>query len=112
MNRRLWRLVGSLFAGGTEQIKSLKGRKVRTRVALQSVNVYDPIDGKTQTIDLNAMTVGFVANPHPTQDAVLIAFADNRASQLTSLDDLLKQGGFNVVSVNKLTFKEQFEIED
>ena len=106
----IWKKASAVFLGGTEQIKQLKGRKVRTIVALE-MPVYDPIHEKPQVLALAAGVVGLVANPHPTRFDFLIAFPSKTSTNLTTIEALMKAGDFKVVIVNEPTFKQQFEIE-
>lgn len=107
----LWKPTAAVFFGGTEQMKALTGRKVRTRVPLQNIAVYDPIHGKQETFSLRQGAVGLIANPHPVRFDFLIAFPVNGGQQVTSLDQLSRSGAFKVLVINEPTFKMQFEIE-
>jgi len=104
-------LAGASFVGGTEQVRRLQGRKVRTRTALHAANVYDPISNKSATAHVGANSIGIIANPHPTQNALLIAFPTNPSTPISTLDDMMKRGNFTVIVVNQPTFRQQFEIE-
>jgi len=92
-------------------MKALVGRKVRARVPLQSVAVYDPVQGKQETFNLRQGAVGLIANPHPVRFDFLIAFPVNVGQPVTSLDQLARSGAFKVLVINEPTFKMQFEIE-
>lgn len=106
----IWKRASSVFLGGTEQMKQLKGRKVKTRMALR-MPVYDPIQNKVESLDLAAGTVGLVANPHPTLFQFLIAVPTKPGANLTTLDSLMRNADVKVVIVNEPTFKQQFDIE-
>jgi len=106
----IWKNASSVFLGGTEQIKQLKGRRVRPRTALR-VGVYDPIHNSNESIELAAGRVGLIAHPHPTLFHFLIVFPTKLNSAITTLDNLGRSGDFKVVIVNEPTFKHQFEIE-
>jgi len=106
----IWKNASSVFLGGTEQIKQLKGRRVRARTALQ-LKVYDPIHNSDESMHLAPGTIGLVANPHPTRFDFLIVFPTKPGPAPTSLDSLTRGGDFKVLMVNEPTFKLQFEIE-
>ena len=106
-----WKPASSLFLGGTEQIKALKGRKVRPQMALQGALVYDPIHNRDDRFTVHAGMIGFVANPHPSRADLLIAFSMTPSSNAGSLDALVRTGTFKVVVVNEPTFKFHFEVE-
>jgi hypothetical protein len=106
-----WKLASSVFFGGTGQIQAIKGRRVRARVPLSNFNVYDPINPRTETFSVRAGAIGLIANPHPNRPELLIAFPLNPALAPTTLDNLMRTGGFKVVMVNEPTFRLQFEIE-
>ena len=104
-----WKPASAVFLGGTQQIKSLVGARVRTRMHLLSFPLFDPINNAPLTTDLPVGAVGFVANPHPS--GLLIAFPSHPGIPPTSLTELQRGGGFKVVIVNEPTFKQQFEVE-
>lgn len=106
----IWKIASSVFMGGTEQIRQLKGRRVRTRTALR-LPMYDPIHNRDESISLAAGTVGLVTNPHPTLFQFLIAFPTKAGNELTTLDRLARNGDVKVVIVNEPTFKQQFDVE-
>ena len=108
-----WRHADTLFIGGSEQVKALTGRRVRARCALLGANVYDPDNGPSKKIDVAMWSSGFVANPHPTRADVLIALPrpHTPGAQATTLEELTRRGGFDVIFVNYRTFREQFDIE-
>ena len=106
-----WKPAASVFFGGTNQIQAIKGKKVRTRVPLLNIRVYDPNNSRIETFSLNKGAIGLVANPHPNHPELLIAFPLNSVLEPTTLDNLMKSGQFKVIIVNEPTFKMQFEIE-
>ena len=107
----IWKKASAVFAGGTEQMKKIKGRRVRARVNLE-IALFDPINGKQATTKLNTGDIGIVSNPHPTKFDFLLAFPNKGTAVVTSLESLMRSGDFRVVVVNEPTFKAQFEIED
>ena len=104
-----WKPASSVFLGGTQQIKSLVGTRVRTRMPLLSCALFDPIHGTQETIDLPRGSMGYVANPHGQW--LLIAFPSPPAVLPSSLAELQRLGSFKVVMVNEPTFKLQFDVE-
>lgn len=108
----LWRHADTLFIGGSEQVKALTGRKVRARTALLRCNLFDPVVAQPAFINVAALAVGFVANPHPELAALLIALPkpNSAAARAATLDELTRTGGFDVIIVNYPTFRQQFDI--
>jgi hypothetical protein len=105
-----WRPASVVFLGGTQEGLALKGRKVRNRVALLSSALYDPINHSNQTRDVQANSVGFLANAIGEQ--LLIAYPKQSGVQPTTLDALTRSNVFFVITVNWPTFRLQFEIEE
>lgn len=106
----IWKSASAVFTGGTEQIKKLKGRRIRAKVNLDLI-LYDPINGKQATTKLSAGDIGLVSNHHPTTFDFLLAFPSAANTTITTLDALMRTGKFKVVVVNEPTFKVQFEVE-
>lgn len=106
----IWKNAAAVFTGGTEQIKQLKGRRVRCKAQIQ-LNLYDPINNKQETAVIAAGSIGIVSNHHPTQFCLLIAFDMRPSASVTTLESIMRGGRFNVFMVNDPTFKMQFEIE-
>jgi hypothetical protein len=107
-----WIPVGWDFDGSTEGIRRLRGKRVRTKGALHGAVVYDPVNtGQQQNFDVAAHTVGFVANPHPNMQDLLIAVPTAPNTLANSLDSLARSNAFKVVVVNAPTFRLQFEFE-
>jgi hypothetical protein len=104
-----WKPASAVFPGGTQAIKALVGARVRNRVPLGSVPLFDPIHNTHATIGLSAGTVGFIANPVGAN--LLIAIPSLPGPAPTSLAQLQRTGQFRVVTVNEPTFKHQFEVE-
>jgi hypothetical protein len=104
-----WKPASAVFMGGTQQIKSLVGARVRTRTHLLSCPLFDPIQNTPGTTDIPVGAVGFVANPHG--ESLLIAFPSHPGTLPRSLTELQRGGRFKVVVVNEPTFKQQFEVE-
>jgi len=104
-----WKPASGVFLGGTQQIKSLVGARVRTRTHLLSFPLFDPIQNAPATTDIPVGTVGFVANPQG--DSLLIAFPSQPGHVPRSLTELQRGGRFKVVIVNEPTFKQQFDVE-
>lgn len=107
----IWKKASAVFMGGTEQVKKLKGKRIRARVNLELI-VYDPINGKHATAALAPGEIGLVSNHHPTTFDFLLAFPRSTGMPVTNLDALIRTGNFKVVMVNEPTFKAQFEIEE
>jgi hypothetical protein len=106
-----WIPVGWDFDGSTEAIRRLKGKKVRNKAALLGAVVFDPIrSAHQQNHDLPAGSIGFVANPHPNLQDLLIAVPTS-SQPASSLDALSRSQGFKVLVVNAPTFRLQFEFE-
>ncbi len=106
-----WKPASTIFHGGTDQMKALKGRRVRTRTPIHGILVYDPINGRHESFDLHLGAIGLVANPHPTRHEFLVAFSLSAGQPVTTLDQLAKSGAMKVVVVNEPTFRMQFDIE-
>lgn len=108
-----WQPASSVFSGGTQEIKALLGRRVRTTASISGLLVYDPnpAQKKHETFDLSHGRVGFVGHSSPQRHDLLVAFPINRSSNPPSLEALSRSGSFKVVVVNAPTFKHKFEIE-
>jgi hypothetical protein len=104
-----WKPVAAVFHGGTQQLTALKGKRVRTKSALLSARVYDPVHHSQTTTSIALGSIGFVANP--LEDNILIAFAKQPSAQYASLEALSRGNAFIVIVVNAPTFKAQFDIE-
>lgn len=106
-----WKPASTVFLGGTEQIKTLIGARVRTRTHLGSCALFDPIRNTQGTTDLPIGSVGFVTNSRGPN--LLIAFPVHPGAMPSSLASLQRGGitSFKVVIVNEPTFKLQFEVE-
>ena len=48
MQTTTWRPVSTIFFGGTQAALALKGRRVRTAVAMTRFPLYDPINPRNQ----------------------------------------------------------------
>ena len=106
---KTWKLASATFQGGTQEIGALIGKKVRLRVNLFSVLIYDAIANTRETTDLQRGAIGFVTNPKGAD--LLIAYSTKPITNAPSLNALKNSGAFFVVLVNSATFKAQFEIE-
>lgn len=106
----IWKNAATVFTGGTEQIQLLKGRRVRCKTRLQ-LNLYDPINNKQETAIIAPSSIGIIANHHPTQFCLLIAFDMRPSSTAITLEAIMRGGNFKVFMVNDPTFKMQFEVE-
>ena len=108
----VWKNASGIFHGGTQQIKSFSGRRVKVRTNLSSVRLFDPIGHTQKNINLKFGTIGFISKPHPQfLDELLIAFPNTSNKVFQNLNSLIKNGNFFVVQVNSPTFKQQFDIE-
>jgi hypothetical protein len=107
----IWKPAAVVFVGGHEAVKALKSQKVRTRSPLSGVLLYDPIHHTQKTTDLSSGATGFVTNPHPTLPFILMAFPEPSSVAPASLEALMRQPRFFVVSVGWETFKARFDIE-
>ena len=106
----IWKNAVTVFSGGTEQIKQLKGRRVRCKAPIQ-LNLYDPINNKQESAAIAPGSIGIVSNHHPTQFYLLIAFDMRPSATVTTLENMMRGGNFRVFMVNEPTFKFQFEVE-
>ena len=104
-----WKPAFSVFQGGTQQIKELKGKRVRAKVALSSIRIYDPIHHQQTTADLEEGSVGFVTAPQGAD--LLVAFPEEPNSSPQVLEALVRSGRFFVVQINGPTFKQRFDVE-
>lgn len=104
-----WKLAGVVFNGGTEQVKALVGKRVRTNSNLLSARIYDPINNQQRTTDMSKGSVGFVANPLGAD--LLLAFPLQGGAAAGSLDALVRNGSFRVIVVNTPTFRTRFDVE-
>lgn len=104
-----WKAASTFFLGGTQQINSLKGKRVRSTSVLTSARVYDPIHNRPDTATIERGAIGFVSNP--LDNELLIAYPKQEHAQVVSLDALMRNCMFFVVVVNGPTFKDKFEIE-
>lgn len=105
-----WQPASAVFLGGTQQIKAMIGARVRNRVHLGSVPLFDPIHHTQATTELLPGTQGFVANPSGAN--LLVAFSPLPGRpRFDSLAQLQRTGSFKVAVINEPTFKQQFEVE-
>ena len=107
-----WKIASLVFSHGTEQIRALKGQRVRARAPLQGMPVFEPYPtGRSrQPFDVRLGAVGFVANAHPQRPELLLAFPDNPSATPADLETLTRSGSFKVVVVNQPTFRLQFDV--
>jgi hypothetical protein len=108
-NMKIWKAASAFFQGGTQQINSLKGKRVRSTSVLTSARVYDPIYNRPDTATIDRGAIGFVSNPLGNE--LLIAYPKQEHAQIVSLDALMRNCMFFVVVVNGPTFKDKFEVE-
>jgi hypothetical protein len=106
----VWRSAASVYQGGTEQIRRLRGKRVRALVPLQ-LRGFDPVNDRQWHEPIGRGMVGIITNPHPNLADLLIAFDKRPGATITSLDQLLRSGSFTVIVVNDPTFKLKFEVE-
>ena len=107
----IWKVASAVFTGGTEQIKQLKGRRVRTKRQLE-LNAYDPIHNRQETVTIRPGSIGILSNHHPSQlSMLLIAFDQRPNAIITTLESMTRGNAFKVIVVNEPTFKMQFEVE-
>ncbi len=104
-----WKPASAVFHGGTQQLLSLRGHRVRTRVPLLQMPINGAARGSPQTLDVPVGSVGLLANP--LGEDILIAFPALHGAPLTTLDALMRSTAFNVVRINWPTFRAQFEVE-
>jgi hypothetical protein len=81
---KTWRAASAFFQGGTQQINSLKGKRVRSTSVLTSARVYDPIHNRPDTATIERGAIGFVSNPLGNE--LLIAYPKQEHAQIVSLD--------------------------
>ena len=105
----LWKPASTVFAGGTEAVRALKGRRVETVHRMQP-NLFEgehrPM-GAPVTIE--ARRIGFVANPF--RDGLIIAFPEGPPVPGQTLDQLARRGRFTSVFVSYATFRSFFRVE-
>jgi hypothetical protein len=104
----MWKPAATVFPGGSQQVTALRGRRVRNRVPLLRAAIHDPIHHHQTTIDVRAYSIGFVASP--VNDQVLIAYSKSDAP-MTTIENLMRTGAFDVIRVNWVTFRLQFDID-
>jgi hypothetical protein len=109
----IWKPASAVYQGGTQQIKSLYGKRVRLRlgVSLFDQPVRDVGQIGESRITIPPSTLGFVAHPNPDRDGLLIAFSKPFNKPVMTIDALMKSNQFLVIPVNSITFKMQFEVE-
>lgn len=108
----IWKKASGIFHGGTQQIKSLRGKRVKVATNMESINIYDAISHIPKTTNLKAGTIGFISHHHPVNMGdLLIAIPKSTNKVVRDLDSLTRSGNFIVVQINSPTFKQQFEIE-
>ncbi|MCM5679571.1 hypothetical protein M8A51_08500 [Schlegelella sp. S2-27] len=107
----IWKPAVSVFRGGTEEIRRLYGSRVRARISLRGIAVYNPAATRPQTCDIEQGAVGFVTHPHPHRFDFLLAFPSDQGRLPRDIQALSRLASFKVVEVNEPTFKQQFEIE-
>lgn len=107
-----WVPAGAEFAGGSDAIRKLKGRRVKAMKALSGLNVYEG-EGTpySRTFDVPPGRVGVIAYPHPNFRELLIAFPKNASVRPTSLEQLTKMRDCVVVACNQPTFLSAFFVE-
>jgi len=89
------------------------GHRVKLKVALLSVQLYDPIHKKDTTVSLSQGAIGFLAGPMPgtTAPLLLVAFPNSLADDGMTFERLQRKQDFKVVVVSESTFVHQFEIQ-
>lgn len=108
---KIWKKASAVFIGGTENIKSLNGIRVKVTTDIRS-NIYDHIGGTDLTADLTTDTIGFISRPNPNSlDELLIAFPKSKDKTFRNLGSLTQSGDFFVIRINSPTFKANFDIE-
>jgi hypothetical protein len=106
---KTWKAASTVFQGGTQQINTLKGKRVRSNSVLLSARVYDPIYNREETATIPRGAIGFVSNPLGNE--LLIAYPKQEHTQTGSLEALMRNCMFFVVVINGPTFKAQFDVE-
>lgn len=104
-----WTPVSDVFEGGTEAVRALIGKRVRST----SSTSYFGYDGVAQVLTtpdaVRKGEEGFIANPWHT--SVLIAMPAGSFPRLASLDQLMRSGKFRVLAVDWNEFARRFEID-
>jgi len=108
-----WKNASLVFHGGTQEARSLQGKKIRAISPLQRISTVEiarPDGPRGPMVDIGAGTVGFVGFvPDNALDQIRLCFPKN-GTQVTSLAVAMR-GQVIVVQVNWPTFRERFQIE-
>jgi hypothetical protein len=109
----MWKQVQDVFQGGTAELRSLSGKRVRARVLFTDCPTYDPAKpgNKGSPVTLRVGLEGLVGLvPEGNLDMVVLAFLKSGARPPQTLDQL-KRMPFDAVLVNWVTFRRQFDID-
>jgi hypothetical protein len=109
----MWKQVQDVFKGGTADLRSLSGKRVRTRVLFTNCPTYDPTKPGHQgsPVTLRVGLEGLIGHiPEGKLDMVVLAFPKSGAQPPQSLDQLARMP-FDSVLVNGTTFRRQFDID-
>jgi len=108
----VWKNAATIFSGGTNEARALKGRRVRITETMRSATVHltDPTRQVGPLVNIPARTEGFVGYvPEYGLHLITIAFPKS-ATRATSLEDLMRQSA-DVIQVDWQTFRSNFEID-
>lgn len=106
-----WKLAGSIYRGGSQEVRALLGKRVRARTAMSACRVYDPIGHKQETTDIALLAEGLVGHvPAGQFDQVLLAFPAEHGARLTSLEQAARHK-IRSILVNWPTFRANFDID-
>jgi hypothetical protein len=104
-----WVPADRVFRGGTEEVKALYGRRVRSRMPV-APNRFHGVDMRAgDPVALPALTVAFVGRP--VRDMVVLAVPTPPVVPGLTLAMLERRGVFTAVLVNWPTLRTAFEIE-
>jgi hypothetical protein len=108
----VWKNTSTMFSGGTNEARALKGRRVRTIRAMKSATVHltDPTRQVGPLVNIPARAEGFVGYvPEYGLHLITIAFPKSGTGG-TSLEDLMRRSA-DVFHVDWQTFRSNFEID-
>ena len=106
-----WKLAGTLFRGGTLEVRALLGKRVRARRLLSGCRLFDPSGREHETTDIVMAAEGLIGYvPTGQLDQILLVFPIERGVRLLSLDQAARQR-IQSVLINWPTFRDAFDID-
>jgi hypothetical protein len=109
----MWKPVQEVFKGGTAELKSFSGKRVRTRVLFSGCPTYDTTKpgNRGTPVTLRVGLEGLVGLvPEGNPDMVVLAFPRSGVRPPQSLQQLARMP-FDSILVNWVTFRRQFDID-